>query len=84
VKHQSLKSFLDWILRPKIYNLVQFTIPENELKATMVECFYEIRPIVEDFQLAVQIKEAEKYTPIPKPLREIGNIKEALELIDML
>ena len=79
-----------WIVerfvRPRIEELIKFTIPENELRSALTEAFYEIKPIVEDFQIAHQLNQAKKLNSpeMTKKLMQLPDFKDLGELLESM
>lgn len=86
IKHNTIRYFVEKFLRPRIENLIRFQIPEPELKQVMTEAFFEIKPIVEQFQVATQLKEMSKLNDpgMTKKLMKMPDFEKALSLIEDL
>ena len=84
IKHSSLKYLYEKFVRPHIESLVKFQIPEIELKTSMIEAYYVIKPIVEDFTIAHEVKESMKLNSpeMTKKLMQLPNFKDLEDLLD--
>ena len=83
IQHNSIKYFVERFLRPRMENMIKHTIPESELKTALTEAFYEIKPIIEDYTIAHQLKEARKINPIEvsNKLEKLPDFKKYEDLI---
>ena len=84
IKHQSLAYLYHKFVKPHLEGLILYKIPEPELKTAITEAFYEIKPVVEEFQLAHQFREAQKYnsTDMTKLLKKMPDFKNLEDLLD--
>ena len=84
IKHASLKYLYERFVRTHIENLIKSQIPEVELKMALTEAYYEIKPIVDEFTLANDIKESKKYNSpeMTKKLMQLPNFKDLEDLLD--
>ena len=83
IKHATIKKFVDKLIHPHIIKLVTYTIPETEIKQIMTELFYDIKPIVEDYQVAENLKEAKKLNS-PEMTRSLMKLPDFTELAELL
>jgi hypothetical protein len=61
-----------------------YKIPEAELKTAITEAFYEIKPVVEEFQMAHDLKESIKYNSpkMTEMLKKLPDFKNLEDLLD--
>ena len=84
IQHKSLAYLYHRFVKPHLEGLILYKIPEPELKTAITEAFYEIKPVVEEFQLAHDFKEAEKFnTPkMTELLKKMPDFKNLEDLLD--
>lgn len=72
-----------------LQNLILVKISEPELKQALIDSYKEIKPIIEEFQAATQLKEIKTLNPeISKRemdlISKIPNMQEAARLLEEL
>ena len=83
IQHASIRYVVDKFIRPRIESLIKFSVPENELREAMKEVFYEIKPIIEDYEISSQIKESKKLNSpeMNRRLMQLPDFKDLEELL---
>lgn len=84
IKHNLIKKAVNRIIHPHIIRLVSVEIPEQELKQIMTELFYDIKPIVEDYQTSHELKQSVKLNSpeMTRALMKLPDYKDLEGLID--
>lgn len=74
------------MIKPRVEHLIKNVIPESRLKQALQDSFNEIKPVVEEVQLATQLKESIKLNSpeMNKKLMKLPDFEKALSLIDEL
>lgn len=83
IQHASIRYVVDRFIRPRIEGLIKFTVPENELKEAMKEVYYEIRPIIEDYEISSQINQSKKLNS-PEMTRKLMQLPDFKDLEELL
>ena len=83
IKHQSIVWVYSKVVKPRLNHLINTEIPEEDLKHILNDCYNEIKPVVEEFQLAESLKESDKLND--KNMNDtVKKILKADELMDLI
>lgn len=73
----------DVFIKPRFENLVKYQVPENELRTTLGEIFYEIKPIFEDYNMSHLLKEAARVNS-PEQTKRLMKLPDFALIEDLL
>lgn len=84
ITHNSIKWFYSNVVKPRLTSLLSEKIPESELKQILVECYDEVKPIVEKLSIAEELKESDNLNDkkMNDSVKKILKVDDLVELFE--